>query len=313
MALSSRSPARSGPRPRPRLLALDVDGTLTDPEGRITPRVAAAVARVRDSGIQVVLCTGRRYRTTAPLLQSLGLAEGPVVVHNGVVVKDAASGETLAHRYLEAELYARALAILRQAASPMLYVDHFPCSPPSSSVQREPEAIDILHEAGDRAHAFQAEYLHDNRAVAQQVDSLDAPGSRALVMLSCMADEASLRPLQREIEAQLAAHTRTHFLINKNYRGFILEVVSAAAGKWPALRALAEAEGIEPAEIVAVGDDENDAEMLAAAGLGIAMDNAKPSVKQAADVVTASNAQDGLAVAIERWVLGGSPPSTGKP
>lgn len=279
---------------RLRLLALDVDGTLTDPDGRLRPRVAASVGRARDAGLRVVLCTGRRYRTTLPLLQALGLDEGPVVLHNGVVVKDVASGETLAHRYLAEDLYARALAILRRAASPLLYLDHFP---------GEPEAVDILHEGESWGHDFQAEYLRDNRGVAREVTSLDSPGSQALVMLSCMADETSLRPLQREISARLARETRTHFLINKNYRGFILEVVSAAAGKWAALRQIAAELGIAPEEIAAVGDDENDAEMLAGAGLGIAMGNATESVKRAAAAVTASNAEDGLALAIERFVL----------
>ncbi len=94
-----------------------------------------------------------------------------------------------------------------------------------------------------------------------------------------------------------------NFLVNKNYRGHILEIVSAASGKWPALHKIMLERGIDAQEILAIGDDTNDAEMIRAAGVGVAMGNAQASVKDAADYVARSNGEDGVVEAIERFIL----------
>lgn len=273
-----------------RLLALDVDGTLLDPGGVLRPAVREAVRATRRQGISVVLCTGRRYRTALPVLAELEL-KGPVVIHNGVVVKDGLSGRTLHHSYLPAEIYAPALAAMRSVSPPLVYVDQFH------------EGLDIVAEPASRVHPFQAEYMKDTRDVTKVVGSLDGPPSQAIVMLSCMADQASLRALHTEVETTLPGRVRTNFLLNKSYRGHILEIVSAASGKWPALHKVARERGIVADEIIAIGDDNNDAEMIEAAGLGIAMGNAEARVKARADYVARSNAEDGVVEAIERFIL----------
>jgi Cof subfamily protein (haloacid dehalogenase superfamily) len=273
-----------------RLLALDVDGTLTDPSGAVRVSVAERVRAARDRGLRVVLCTGRRFRTTLPLLEELEL-DGPVIVHNGVLIKDSTSAETLAHRYLPKEVYGAAIEIIKARHSPLVYVDRYH------------ERLDMLSEPDERAHAFQAEYCADNVDVIGRVERLDDTPPGDVVMLSCMADRDLLESLRTEIEARLGERVRTNFLMNKNYRGHILETVSRDSGKWPALCALAADEGITPDEIVAVGDDNNDVEMVANAGLGIAMGNAVEAVREVADHTTRSNAEDGLARAIEHFLL----------
>ena len=134
-----------------RLLALDVDGTLLDPAGELRPTVRDAVMAVRQRGLRVVLCTGRRFRTARPLAQALQL-DGPLVVHNGALVKDLASGQTLQQSYLSADMYSQALALLRRLSTPMLYVDAFH------------ENVDIFTEPMERAHPFQRAYLEDQFA-----------------------------------------------------------------------------------------------------------------------------------------------------
>jgi Cof subfamily protein (haloacid dehalogenase superfamily) len=275
-----------------RLLALDVDGTLVDPEGALRPMVREAVHAARERGVQVVLCTGRRFRTARGVLDELDL-DGAVVIHNGVVVKDIRSGETVEHRYLSLDLYSAILEVMREVGPPLVYVDHYH------------DDLDIYAEPPERAHAFQAEYLADAAPVTRFIDSLDEPPSPALVMLSAMADESRLLPLREAIEDELGSHVRTNFIANQRYRGHILEVVSRGSGKWSALRALAERQGIAPGEIVAIGDDYNDVEMIAEAGLGVAMGNAVAAAKEAADLVTGSNAEDGVVRVIEEFLLAG--------
>jgi hypothetical protein len=276
--------------PRPRLLALDLDGTLMQPGGTISARSAEAVTAARDAGVEVVICTGRRFRTTAWVLEALGL-DGPVVVHNGVLTKSGATGETLAAHYLTAELFEHALGLLRRVAPPIVYVDRYH------------QGLDMVVEPPETAHAYQATYLADYEDVHEVVPRLDDQAHDDVVMMSLMADHDALAPLREGLEHELHDDAHTNFLQNKSYEGYILEVTSRRASKWMALAELAAGLGIEREEIVAIGDDRNDASMIAGAGLGIAMGNAVDEVKAVADETTAANDAEGVALAIERFVL----------
>lgn len=272
---------------RYRLLALDLDGTALDPAGDLSDDVRDAVAAARASGLRVVLCTGRRFRTALPVAQGLSLS-GAIVVNNGVLVKDLASGRTLSHRYLSDGVSAEVLALVREVGSPLVYVDAYE------------QRIDILIEDHGRAHPFQREYLEDNTDFTRVVDDLENTGRDDVIMMSTMGDEFTLRALRSRAERDLGGRVRMHSLINKNYRGQILEFLAPGTGKWPTLRRIAADEGIDPRQIAAVGDDDNDIEMIRGAGLGIAMGNAVDSAKAAADHVTRSNAEGGVVEAIER-------------
>jgi len=273
-----------------RLLALDVDGTLLDPAGELRPTVRDAVIAVQQRGLRVVLCTGRRFRTARPLAQALQL-DGPLVVHNGALVKDLASGQTLQQSYIAAEMYHPALALLRRLSTPMMYVDAFH------------ENVDILTESMERAHPFQREYLADQLAHCHIVDDIASPLAHGVLMLSIMADGTNLQALRPVVEQTMGTRGRVHLLVNKNYQGYILEILQAGVSKWQALQQLAAQQSITPEEIIAVGDDHNDLDMIRYAGLGIAMGNAVDTVKAAADAITGSNAEDGLVQALERFVL----------
>jgi Cof subfamily protein (haloacid dehalogenase superfamily) len=271
-----------------RLVALDLDGTLLDPYGKLTPAVRDAVARVtRRPELRVVLCTGRRFRTALPHAEALGLS-GAIVVNNGAIVKDLASGETLQHAYLPAAEFDEVVGHVRTHGPPLVYLDTYL------------DGIDIVSEGRDRAHAFQREYADDQGAVVSWVDDVADVGRERVIMVSTMADAESLAELRRRAHERFGARIQTHSLINKNYQGQILEFLSPSAGKWPALERLAASWGIAPGEIAAVGDDSNDAELLGRVGLGIAMGNALPEVRAAARAVVRSNAEGGAVEAIEQ-------------
>jgi hydroxymethylpyrimidine pyrophosphatase-like HAD family hydrolase len=122
-------------------------------------------------------------------------------------------------------------------------------------------------------------------------------------MMSAMADEDSLAALRQLAVEKLGNRIQSHALINKNYRGQILEILSCRSGKWPALKRLADDDGIPPKEIAAVGDDQNDVQMIREAGLGIAMGNAVEPAKRAASIVVRSNAEGGAVEALEQVLL----------
>jgi Cof subfamily protein (haloacid dehalogenase superfamily) len=271
-----------------RLIALDLDGTLLDPYGKLTSSVRDAVAQLlRRRELRVVLCTGRRYRTALPHAQALDLS-GAIVVNNGALVKDIASGETLQHAYLPASDFGDVIEHVRTHGPPLVYVDTYH------------DGVDIFTERADRAHPFQREYLDDQGAVVTIADDVKKTVRERVIMVSAMADAVSLAELRQRARDRFGDRIQTHSLINKNYQGQILEFLSPAAGKWPALERLAASWSIAPAEIAAVGDDSNDAELLERVGLGIAMGNALPEVRAAARQVVRSNAEGGAVEAIEQ-------------
>jgi len=257
-----------------RILALDIDGTILDPYGKLPTAVRDAVATARCRGLWVVLCTGRRFRTALPWAQELKL-EGTIVVNNGTLVKDIQSGETLRHAYLPIDEYAPVISFVRRRGSPLVYVDTYH------------EHVDLITERCSKTHAYQREYLNDNTDFFKIVDDLHDQPRSDVIMVSTMADEATLTAMREEALEEFGDRLRTHTLINKNYQGLILEFLSPKSGKWPAL----------------VGDDTNDIEMIRRAGLGIAMGNAASEVKQAADRVVRSNAEGGVVEAIDKALL----------
>jgi Cof subfamily protein (haloacid dehalogenase superfamily) len=272
---------------RYRLLALDLDGTLLDPYGTLTGTARKAVAAAQRAGLQVVLCTGRRFRTTLPVLRELGL-DGCVVVNNGSVVKDVASERTLYQSYLPDALYPEVLEIMREPGPPLVYVDRYH------------EDTDFLTEPEGDVHPYQAEYLEDHAEHCRFVDDLAEVRRDDVILLSQMADAETLQPLRERARRVLGTRVRTHLLLNKNYQGLILEVFSPHSGKWSALARVASDAGIRPEEIAAIGDDSNDVELLQHAGLGIAMGNGVREAKAAADLVVRSNAEGGVAEAVQR-------------
>ena len=275
------------------LLALDIDGTLNHPgapDHPVSPRVADAVHAAADAGLEIVLCTGRRFRTCEPVLAQLDL-QGEVVIHNGVLVKDIASAETLRASYLPGDVFAEALSIMRSVGPPLVYVDRYA------------EGLDMLSEPIEHLHPFQCEYATDHAAHLCQRESLGDQAPSDTVMMSLMAEGERLLAVREALEARLGSRVATNFVENKSYRGHILEVVRPGVSKWSALAALAEMRGVPPARILAIGDDRNDAAMLAGAGTGVAMGNAVDEVKAVADWVAPPNDQDGAAVAIDRYVL----------
>jgi len=246
---------------RYRLLALDLDGTALDPYGGLTDGVKRAVTAARER-LRVVLCTGRRFRTALPLAQELGLS-GPIVVHNGVLVKDIGSGRTCEHRYLPAAVQPEVLSIVREVGAPLLYVED------------RGDGIDIFTEREESAHPYQREYLTeaaiDNLRFVEDVSSVARDET---IMISTMGDADTLKTLHDRTRKILGDRVTNHTIANKNFQGEILEFLAPGVSKWQALERVASAEGIRRHEIAAVGDDTNDVAMIRNAGLGIAMGNA---------------------------------------
>ena len=264
----------------PRLVASDVDGTLLDPDDRVPERSVAVIDRLVAAGVGFVLVTGRPPRWIPPVVAQLGVVRLAVCA-NGSVLYDAADDRVLWSRTLDPD----ALADLAAAAAETL---------PGCGLAVERVGVD----PGDGA-PFVAEpgYRHawddgDNE-ITHRSELLSRPAVKLLVReprLSSDAMVAALAPVVGDAADLTFSHPRG-----------LVEISPPGVTKATGLAEVAQRHGVPAADVVAFGDMPNDLEMLRWAGHGVAMGNAHPALLEVADEVTASNADDGLALVLERW------------
>jgi hydroxymethylpyrimidine pyrophosphatase-like HAD family hydrolase len=274
--------AYAGDVQAPRLVATDVDGTLLDPDSRVTPRAAAVIDRLLASGVEFVLVTGRPPRWIPPVLAELPVTRLAICA-NGAVLYDAVDDRVRWSRTLSTDT----LLELAEATAEVL---------PGSGL-----AVERVGATADDSSVaqFVAEpaYVHawpnpDHTPVGRP-ELFGQPAIKMLARapgLSSDAMVAALTPVVGHLADLTFSHPRG--LVEMSSRG-----VTNATGLADVAREL----GVDAADVVAFGDMPNDLSMLVWAGHGVAMGNAHPALLDAADEVTASNADDGLAVVLERW------------
>jgi len=278
--------------PQYQLLAIDVDGTLVNSRDELTPATREALARASAAGIHVVLATGRRYSRTLHLVEPLGI-DVPLITASGALIKDPADHRTLYCAEFDRKDLRRALAAVdRCGYDPVLCADTYAEGFDFYCAKAEPEV-----ESRELS-----EYLNlnpDCGRIRPQLVSDPPPGVFAGF---AMGTRRQMLELETLLNGELPGRLYTHVLRSPRYSGFMCEWAPAGATKWSGIRRLAEAWHIEEQSICAVGDDVNDIPMIRAAGLGVAMGNARPPVIAAADRIAPTHDEDGL-VEVVRWLL----------
>lgn len=269
-----------------RILALDVDGTLLDAEGTLRPSTASAVAKAARAGLRPVLCTGRRYRRALPVATQLGL-DAPLVCNSGSLVKEPSDHATLWRADFEPGLLAEVLALFDLHGELAV-----------SFTDRGPDDLDFVVSRGSTGRPAFDDYLAQNLGhveIDPRWADLDRLASDRHYHLCAIGEKPAMLAFEEVLHAALPGRIRTFVQRSPRYLGTMCEVIHPEASKWSAVLHLAELWGVDPAEIVAVGDDMNDLPMIAGAGLGVAMGHAPRDVLAVADVVAADQDQDGLA------------------
>jgi Cof subfamily protein (haloacid dehalogenase superfamily) len=272
-----------------RLIAADLDGTLMRPDRTVSPRTRSALARAQERGISVVLATARPPLTTRLFAEQAGVS-GYAVCANGAITYDVGRDAIVAHTTLEGETARRLVEALREVLPGVCFAlvqgTDFACEPAYAATARFEDHGRLLEEMalGD---ALELLATPTTKLVVRHPERLPL---ELLEIVQCLGLDG--------FEATLSGAP-------------FLEVVAANVTKAWALAALCERLGIEPAEVVAFGDAANDAAMLRWAGRGVAVANAFPAALEAADEVTLSNAEDGVAVVVERLLERASPRTAG--
>jgi Cof subfamily protein (haloacid dehalogenase superfamily) len=280
---------RDGGAGRYRILALDVDGTLLDPDGRLRPRTADAVARAARAGIRPVLCTGRRYRRARPVTEQLGL-DAPIVCNSGAIVKDPASHRTLWRADFDATLAEDVRALFREHDQPaVVFTD------------RSPDHADFRVAAFPTGRLTFDDYVHQNHSHVE-IDP-EWAGGEPWFHACAIGTYEEMSAFERSAHDRIGGRVQTFVLRTSRYLGTMCEILRVDASKWSALLHLAELWGVGPEEICAVGDDANDIPMIRHAGLGVAMGHAHADVQTAADMITGRHDEDGVAMLVDEVLL----------
>jgi len=253
------------------ILALDIDGTLLGPGSILAERTRRAVHAAGAAGWLVTLATGRRWGATKPVADALGL-ESPLICFNGALIRDSVSGDILHYNPLPTAAVSPLIHTLAaRGLQPILYEDFA---------------------SGERLLTGPAE--NDSTQIAQWLEQINV-----------IFDEIARVEGIATIAEDLGLTARVLFYPVERHGALMAELLHPDGTKAVALAALAVRYGLTMAEVIAVGDGHNDVEMLAEAGIGVAMGQAPPEVIAHATITIGSNADDGLADFIERELLTG--------
>lgn len=265
-----------------KLIALDMDGTLLNPQGLISPRTHAAIAAARAKGVTVVLASGRPLEGMSRYLAELGLTgqDDYVICYNGALVQQVADQRIIRSQLLTGS---DASAIARLADELEVNVHGFSVSQglisPRVSTYTE----------------------HESHLIGMPINLIDFATLAAdeQIMKVMMIDEPP--QLSRAIE-RLPAELYERYTVVQS-APFFLEFMNKQSNKGTGVAALAEHLGLDASQVIAVGDAGNDHHMIEYAGLGVAMGNATDDIKALAQHITGRNDEDGVAQVIERFIL----------
>lgn len=273
-----------------RLIVLDLDGTLLSPTGQVTPRIKAAIHRALGAGLLVCFATGRNWTESRDILDALEHYPTAVFV-GGAMVMDTHHRATLHRTLMDPSLAREICAFLERAGHTALALqDHGTAG------------VDYLVSGrADLNDATQA-WMSITQATLHQVPSLADYPHEHTIRLGICAEPAEVRRIKAGLEEQFGSRVFCQNLMVQSYGVEVLEIFDPAVNKWEGVLHLARRHGIDPQQIVAVGDDLNDLPMIRSAGLGVAMGNARDEVKAVAKRVIASNHEEGLAAFLEELV-----------
>lgn len=264
-----------------RLIATDLDDTLLDARSELTPRTLAALKRAMDAGVRIALSSGRMTEAMLPFARIIGV-NAPMILFNGALIRDLRDGETIFANPIPFETARR---VARMVEDMGVYIQAYPgegyfC---------------------DRRTEYTLGY---EKSIRVPCAELGVPVSEWMRgdMIKMLAIDTPERIDEVQRALREAFPSGVSFMKSKAH---YLEIVAEGIDKGRALDALRARLGFERDEVMAFGDGQNDAAMLAAAGWGVAVENAVDECKAVARIIAPRNTEDGVAQVIEQCLEDG--------
>lgn len=262
-----------------KMITIDLDGTLLRSDGSVSDRTVRTLQAARDKGVVVAIATGRMYQTARPYGERLGLGDSPMLLFAGGLIETLESKKILFQQVIPRETAQGMADLARQQGWQLqTYID------------------DVLRAARDDEWIRDYERITNSRAVICGDAFYQVQGDCNKLLSRGSHDEL----VARKALIEKAFPGRFNVLFSAPT---FLEIMPQGVDKGKGIRRLGELYGVGADEIMALGDSQNDLDMLKAAGVPVAMANAAEEVKAAAAYVTASNDDDGVAAAVEKFVL----------
>jgi Cof subfamily protein (haloacid dehalogenase superfamily) len=277
-----------------RLLALDIDGTLTDPNFQVPARNIAALRAAHQAGIEIILATGRRHDYALPIAHELGF---PIwlISSNGALIRSSDS-ETFFTDRLPARTARELIQYMDEFRGHAVLTFDRPANVPGND--------SLVLESADELNNTVSRWLEVNRPYIKFVSPLeDALTEDPLQAMYC-GRVALMERLQQKLNRAVFLDKITVMRTQYDHRDLcILDILNRECSKGHALKRLALERGISREQIMAIGDNHNDLEMLEFAGVAVVMGNASNELKQNGWMITGSNEESGVAQAVEE-ILG---------
>ncbi len=259
----------------PKLVAIDLDGTLLGSDHALSERNLRAVKRVAGSGVSVVLASGRQWHTIVKFAEQIGLPpSSPIIAYNGAMIRTV-GGETLYHQPVPAEA---AKQIVRHCIAGGYHLNYY--------------LDDVLYVRKETHWARLYEKRTGTAAVAGDLLHFDGQRPTKLLLIDTPQTTDRLLKHYQDKYGKALYITKT----DDEY----LEFMNPAVSKGVALAEAAKRLNVSADECAAFGDSFNDLPMLEWAGVGVAMENARPELKAVADLIAPANTADGVAVMLDR-------------
>jgi Cof subfamily protein (haloacid dehalogenase superfamily) len=259
-----------------KLIAIDLDGTLLNSKNAISPRTETAIRRAAESGIVVTIATGRMYRSALAIAQKLGL-DVPLITYNGALVRSV-SGKTYYHRPIPESLAHKVMELFKGMG---WYIQTYLTTPICPQPRRKGQSL-CRHRWGG-SDPFGRRAIYARRGTHKDARIADSPEEAGAMCESLKTDFG----------------TKLFIAISQAPNATYVEICHPEVSKGKALAMLAQNLSIKKEEIMAIGDSGNDVSLLDAAGIPVAMANARSEVKERASIITKSNDEDGVALVIE--------------
>jgi Cof subfamily protein (haloacid dehalogenase superfamily) len=268
-----------------KLLVVDIDGTIAGESNTISESVKQALRQVQAKGIQVAVATGRMYRSALPFHQEIG-STLPLVAYQGAWIQDPATAKIHRHLTVSEELTHKLLDYFEQPELLKLLSVHFYINDQLYVRELTTETVT---------------YAQRSRVTPIAVGDLRSISGSSPTKVLALCDDTDV--IDKLLENLRRQYTPAELYLTKSVATFF-EATHPAVNKGTAVRYLAqEILGLQPGNVMTIGDNFNDVEMLEYAGIGVAMGNAPPEVKAIANWVAPDVEKDGVAVAVEKFLL----------
>jgi Cof subfamily protein (haloacid dehalogenase superfamily) len=273
-----------------RLIALDIDGTLLDSRWKLPEANRAAIAEATRRGIEVALVTGRRYDFAMPIAREIN-APLTMIVSNGALIRTN-TGQTRLRHLLPRETAARVLQITK------------PWREATAVVFDRPRENQVILESLDSADPIRAAYYARNKEFLGQANPLESCLIEDPIQVMLSGKVQPMREAEAVLRSVMSAENFGVTSTVYDSRDFaMIDVIHPSCSKGSSLAEWAAVRGLAREEVMAIGDNHNDLEMLDFAGIAVVMGNCVPELKNRGWHETGSNDQCGVAAAIEQFAL----------